>query len=171
MLTLCSSQPVHTFLLRHVYAQSITSGASKKAAMFFTFLLSSLLHELVMAIVSGKIRGYLLSFQMAQIPLMMLSQIPIIKQNPTLGNLIFWIGELGFYLRAGLSSADHLAPLDRTGLWLPTTSRALHLLLVPSPSLPRTTTLPLLYPFSSLYSPHAHTSPRPPATAHLFGPT
>jgi sterol O-acyltransferase len=32
--------------------------------MLYTFLLSSLLHELVMAIVSGKIRGYLFALQM-----------------------------------------------------------------------------------------------------------
>ena len=57
-------QPVHSFLLRHVYAHSITAGASKKVAMLYTFLLSSLLHELVMAIVSGKIRGYLFALQM-----------------------------------------------------------------------------------------------------------
>lgn len=55
---------MHSFLLRHVYAHSITAGASKKVAMLYTFLLSSLLHELVMAIVSGKIRGYLFALQM-----------------------------------------------------------------------------------------------------------
>lgn len=43
--------------------------------MFVTFLLSSLLHELVMAIVSGKLRGYLFAMQMAQIPLMALGQV------------------------------------------------------------------------------------------------
>jgi sterol O-acyltransferase len=43
--------------------------------MFVTFLLSSLLHELVMAIVSGKIRGYLFAMQMAQIPLIALGQV------------------------------------------------------------------------------------------------
>ena len=88
------NKPVHNFLLRHVYASSISVGASKSAAMFVTFLLSSLLHELVMAIVSGKIRGYLFMMQMAQMPLILLGQIPFIKQNEGLGNLIFWIGLL-----------------------------------------------------------------------------
>lgn len=60
--------------------------------MFVTFLLSSLLHELVMAIVSGKIRGYLFAMQMAQIPLMALAQVPLVKRNETLGNFIFWTG-------------------------------------------------------------------------------
>ncbi|MCO5572048.1 hypothetical protein L7F22_025799 [Adiantum nelumboides] len=80
------NRPVHTFLLR------ITVGASKTGAMFVTFLLSSLLHELVMAIVSGKIRGYLFAMQMAQIPLMALAQVPLVKRNETLGNFIFWTG-------------------------------------------------------------------------------
>lgn len=61
--------------LSHVYASSITAGASRTGAMFVTFLLSSLLHELVMAIVSGKIRGYLFAMQMAQIPLIALGQV------------------------------------------------------------------------------------------------
>lgn len=84
---------MHSFLLKHVYASSITSwGFSKTSAMFVTFLLSSFLHELVMAIVSGKIRGYLFAAQMAQLPLILVSRIPLIRDNETLGNLIFWIG-------------------------------------------------------------------------------
>ncbi|KAK0548122.1 Sterol O-acyltransferase 2 (Sterol-ester synthase 2) [Tilletia horrida] len=86
------NKPVHSFLLRHVYASSITAGMPKQHAMFFTFLLSSLLHELVMAVVSGKIRGYLFAMQMAQLPLIVIGQIPVIKNNEVLGNLIFWIG-------------------------------------------------------------------------------
>ncbi|CAO1631338.1 unnamed protein product [Sympodiomycopsis kandeliae] len=87
------NKPVHSFLLKHVYASSISSfGFSKTSAMLATFLLSSFLHELVMAIVSGKIRGYLFAAQMAQLPLILVSKIPFIKNNETLGNLIFWIG-------------------------------------------------------------------------------
>ena len=48
---------MHTFLLRHVYASSMTSyKLSKQSAMFITFLLSAAVHELVMAIVTKKIR-------------------------------------------------------------------------------------------------------------------
>lgn len=87
------NKPVHSFLLKHVYASSIASwGFSKGAAMFVTFLLSAFLHEVVMAIVSGKIRGYLFGAQMAQMPLILLSRVPFIRNNETLGNLIFWAG-------------------------------------------------------------------------------
>lgn len=76
------NKPVHSFLLKHVYASSISSlGFSKTSAMLVTFLLSSFLHELVMAIVSGKIRGYLFAAQMAQLPLIVVSKIPFIKNN------------------------------------------------------------------------------------------
>ncbi|EST07172.1 Membrane bound O-acyl transferase, MBOAT [Kalmanozyma brasiliensis GHG001] len=87
------NKPVHSFLLRHVYASTIAAwGLNKSMAMFLTFLLSSLVHELVMAIVSGKIRFYLFAAQMVQLPMIFLSQVPFIKRNETLGNMIFWIG-------------------------------------------------------------------------------
>ena len=83
------NKPVHSFLLKHVYASSIAGwGISRKLAMFLTFLLSSLLHELVMAIVSGKVRGYLFLMQMAQLPLIVLGQVsrtPKEKENPRKG--------------------------------------------------------------------------------------
>ena len=51
------NKPVHTFLLRHVYASSISAyRLSKKSAMTFTFILSAAVHELVMAVVTKKIR-------------------------------------------------------------------------------------------------------------------
>ena len=87
------NKPVHHFLLQHVYVDSIYSlGLSKHTALFFTFFFSSLLHELVMAIATGKLRGYLFMMQMSQLPLMMLAQLPVIRQNEALANLIFWIG-------------------------------------------------------------------------------
>ena len=60
------NKPVHTFLLRHVYASSISTGrVSRGSAMFLTFLLSAAVHELVMAIVTKKIRFYLFAMQVS----------------------------------------------------------------------------------------------------------
>jgi hypothetical protein len=51
------NKPVHAFLLRHVYASSISSyKLSRTSAMFVTFLISALAHELVMAVVTQKFR-------------------------------------------------------------------------------------------------------------------
>lgn len=71
-------KPVHHFLLQHVYVSLIfKAGMSKNMASILTFLLSSILHELVMIIVSGKIRGYLFMMQMSQYPLIMIGRVCI----------------------------------------------------------------------------------------------
>ncbi|BGP39994.1 Sterol O-acyltransferase 2 (Sterol-ester synthase 2) [Rhodotorula kratochvilovae] len=96
------NRPVHTFLLRHVYATTIaTYRLSKFSAAFVTFLLSALVHELVMVVVTHKLRMYLFVLQMAQLPLIMIGRAPIFKRHPALGNLFFWLGLLsGFPLLA-----------------------------------------------------------------------
>jgi sterol O-acyltransferase len=87
------NKPVHAFLLQHVYASTISYWkVSRFTAMFLTFLLSACVHELVMIIVTKKFRMYLFWMQLIQLPLIALSKIPIIKQNKTLGNIVFWIG-------------------------------------------------------------------------------
>ncbi|EJF64108.1 MBOAT-domain-containing protein [Dichomitus squalens] len=87
------NKPVHTFLLRHVYASTMSSyKLSRQSAMFLTFLLSAAAHELVMAVVTKKIRFYLFVLQIAQIPLIAIGRIPAIRRNKLLGNLVFWLG-------------------------------------------------------------------------------
>ncbi|KAK4689379.1 sterol O-acyltransferase, partial [Tremellales sp. Uapishka_1] len=87
------NKPVHTFLLRHVYASTMSGlQLSRASATFITFLLSALCHELVMAVVTKKIRPYLFLMQMAQLPMILVGRLPIIKRNKTVGNIVFWIG-------------------------------------------------------------------------------
>ncbi|KAJ3511114.1 hypothetical protein NLJ89_g4281 [Agrocybe chaxingu] len=87
------NRPVHAFLLRHVYAATILSyRLSKTSAMFVTFLLSACAHELVMVVVTQKLRMYLFTLQIIQIPLIMLGRLPAIKRNKLLGNVVFWLG-------------------------------------------------------------------------------
>ncbi|GAN09547.1 MBOAT-domain-containing protein [Mucor ambiguus] len=87
------NKPVHHWLLRHVYAISMDDyKISKKSASFVTFLFSSCLHELVMVMLTRKLRMYLFFLQMSQVPLITLGRQPFIKNNPTLGNVIFWVG-------------------------------------------------------------------------------
>ncbi|GAA6015089.1 hypothetical protein JCM11491_001656 [Sporobolomyces phaffii] len=94
--------PVHTFLLRHVYASTMTTYKfSKFQAAFVTFFLSACVHELVMAVVTKKIRMYLFVMQMAQLPLIIIGRIRLFRDYPALGNLFFWLGLLsGFPLLA-----------------------------------------------------------------------
>jgi sterol O-acyltransferase len=87
------NKPVHTFLLRHVYSSTIkTYKISRTSAMFITFLLSAAAHEMVMVVVTQKIRLYLFWLQLVQIPLIVLSRLPAIKSRKRLGNVIFWLG-------------------------------------------------------------------------------
>ncbi|KAK9387041.1 MBOAT, membrane-bound O-acyltransferase family-domain-containing protein [Lipomyces mesembrius] len=85
--------PVHLFLLRHVYHGSISAfQVSKGAATVITFLLSSVIHELVMFVIFKKLRGYLLVLQMCQLPLVQLSKTKFLRGNKAFGNIMFWIG-------------------------------------------------------------------------------
>ncbi|OJD32488.1 mboat family protein [Diplodia corticola] len=87
------NRPVHNFLLRHVYHSSISSWhLSKGSATFVTFLLSALVHELVMFCLFKKVRGYLFATQLLQIPLVSLSRTRLLKGRTVLGNVVFWIG-------------------------------------------------------------------------------
>ncbi|KAH8820986.1 MBOAT family protein [Xylogone sp. PMI_703] len=87
------NRPVHNFLLRHVYHSSISAlRVNKYVATLITFFLSACVHELVMWCIFKKLRGYLLFFQMLQLPLVQLSRTRWLKGKATLGNLIFWFG-------------------------------------------------------------------------------
>jgi sterol O-acyltransferase len=87
------NRPVHNFLLRHVYHSSIsTFHLSRNAATFVTFLLSALVHEMCMAIIFKKVRGYLFWAQLAQMPLVAFSRSKYMKDRRVLGNIIFWVG-------------------------------------------------------------------------------
>jgi sterol O-acyltransferase len=103
------NKPVHHFLLRHCYKESIVNlNFSKKDATFLTFLLSSLMHELVFVIVGKKIRFYLFFLQMFQLPLIMLGRMETFKKMPIAGNAFFWLGLcLGPPLLAVCYCRDH----------------------------------------------------------------
>lgn len=87
------NRPVHHFLLRHVYHSSISAlKLSRLQATFITFLLSAVVHELLMFCLFKKVRGYLFVLQLAQIPLAALSRTRLLKGRDTLGNVLFWFG-------------------------------------------------------------------------------
>ncbi|XXH03593.1 fimbrin [Hypoxylon texense] len=87
------NRPVHNFLLRHVYHSSISSmKVNKHTATLITFFLSACVHELVMWCIFKKLRGYLLILQMCQLPLVKLSRTRWLRNQETLGNMLFWAG-------------------------------------------------------------------------------
>ncbi|EPY50082.1 acyl-coA-sterol acyltransferase [Schizosaccharomyces cryophilus OY26] len=84
------NKPVHYFLLRHVYCP-FNNKFSKFTSTTLTFLVSSILHELVMGCITKKIRGYGLFFQMTQIPYMLIQRQKYIRKHRLLGNVSFWV--------------------------------------------------------------------------------
>lgn len=87
------NRPVHFFLLRHVYHSSISAfRLSRMGATFVTFLLSAVVHELLMFCLFKKVRGYLFAMQLAQIPLAAASRMRWFKGRDMLGNVVFWLG-------------------------------------------------------------------------------
>ncbi|SMN18363.1 similar to Saccharomyces cerevisiae YCR048W ARE1 Acyl-CoA:sterol acyltransferase, isozyme of Are2p [Maudiozyma saulgeensis] len=84
--------PVHKFLVRHVYHASMNNWKLNKVqATLFTFILSSIFHELAMIIIWKRIRGYLFIFQMSQLPMAYVTST-ILKDKPVFNNVLFWCG-------------------------------------------------------------------------------
>jgi hypothetical protein len=88
--------PVHKFLQNYVYRHCLTEYRfSKEAARLFTFLISSVFHELVMFVLMGPSKycfAFLFVFQMMQIPLISLVVgSGWAKKNKSLANWVFWI--------------------------------------------------------------------------------
>ncbi|KAI5284711.1 hypothetical protein KEM54_001126, partial [Ascosphaera aggregata] len=81
--------PVHHFLRRHVYFPAMNRFSSS-TAIALTFFLSSVFHELVMANMSKKIRGYGFVMQMSQVPLSFIQKHHWVRQQKRLNNVFFW---------------------------------------------------------------------------------
>ncbi|ODV80192.1 MBOAT-domain-containing protein [Suhomyces tanzawaensis NRRL Y-17324] len=85
--------PVYKFLLRHVYHSSISAlHLHRGLAAVVTFMISSIVHELVMYVIFGNFRGYLLFLQMSQVPMIMLARTKLLRNRKILGNVICWFG-------------------------------------------------------------------------------
>ncbi|KAL2821103.1 MBOAT, membrane-bound O-acyltransferase family-domain-containing protein [Aspergillus granulosus] len=82
--------PVHHFLRRHVYYSSL-SHFSQPVAMFITFLVSSIFHELVMSCITKKLRGYGFLAMMLQLPIIAIQKSKYFRDRRTLNNVFFWL--------------------------------------------------------------------------------
>jgi sterol O-acyltransferase len=81
--------PVHHFLRRHVYSAS-APFIGKSGATLITFLISAVGHEIVMACITKKIRGYGFAAQMSQLPIVMFQRLEWVKRSWALNNASFW---------------------------------------------------------------------------------
>ncbi|KAH7198537.1 MBOAT, membrane-bound O-acyltransferase family-domain-containing protein [Fusarium flagelliforme] len=81
--------PVYSFLRRHVYSAS-RARIGRGAATALTFLISAFGHEIVMACITKKLRGYGFVCQMLQLPIVMLQRTRWVRGKETLNNVCFW---------------------------------------------------------------------------------
>ncbi|KAK8148204.1 hypothetical protein G3M48_000199 [Beauveria asiatica] len=81
--------PVHAFLRRHVYSAS-RPLAGRGGATAITFFISAMGHEIVMACITKKLRGYGFVCQMLQLPIVMLQRTKWVRGKRTLNNVCFW---------------------------------------------------------------------------------
>lgn len=81
--------PVYNFLRRHVYSAS-RPHVGKANATVITFLISAVGHEIVMACITKKLRGYGFICQMLQLPIVMLQKTELVRGKKTLNNVCFW---------------------------------------------------------------------------------
>ncbi|KAK0392064.1 hypothetical protein NLU13_1562 [Sarocladium strictum] len=82
--------PVYSFLRRHVYSASRPHIGKVKATLI-TFLISAIGHEIVMACITKKLRGYGFICQMLQLPIVMLQRTRWVRNKRTLNNVCFWV--------------------------------------------------------------------------------
>jgi len=84
------NKPVHEFLLRHVLVDAhVHWGLSRKLAGVVTFLVSIVLHEILVTAVLSRFTPYLAFFSLFQIPFLSVMRSPIFK-GQWFGNVTFW---------------------------------------------------------------------------------
>ncbi len=81
--------PVYSFLRRHVYSAS-RPRLGRTSATVLTFIISAAGHEVVMACITKKLRGYGFVCQMLQLPIVVLQRTPWVRGKKTLNNVCFW---------------------------------------------------------------------------------
>ncbi|XP_020167276.1 diacylglycerol O-acyltransferase 1-1 isoform X2 [Aegilops tauschii subsp. strangulata] len=85
------NMPVHKWIVRHIYFPCMRSGISKEVAVFVSFFVSAVLHELVVAVPCRILKFWAFLGIMLQIPLITLTSCLKSKFRDTMaGNMIFW---------------------------------------------------------------------------------
>jgi len=85
------NMPVHKWIVRHIYFPCMRSGISKEVAVFISFFVSAVLHELCVAVPCRIVKFWAFLGIMLQIPLIILTSYLKSKFRDTMaGNMIFW---------------------------------------------------------------------------------
>lgn len=83
--------PVHNWILRHVYAPLLRRKISNYVALLFSFLLSAVLHEVLISVPCHTVRLWAFWGMLLQVPMIMLTHlVGRVLKMPVWGNVIFW---------------------------------------------------------------------------------
>jgi diacylglycerol O-acyltransferase len=86
------NQPVHNWLLRHLYRPFRKLNISQQNAAILVFVISGIFHEyLIITPIGIPWNGFVTLGFILQIPLISLTDTKFIKDRPTVGNCMFWI--------------------------------------------------------------------------------
>jgi hypothetical protein len=91
------NRPVHDWLYLHVYRSLMKKGYSKLVAQLFVFLFSAIFHEMLLSITFLRVRAWMFTLMMMQIPLIYFSKVlptgesarPMLRRG---ANFFFWFG-------------------------------------------------------------------------------
>ncbi|KAF2201780.1 hypothetical protein GQ43DRAFT_370599, partial [Delitschia confertaspora ATCC 74209] len=87
------NKPVTNFMRRHVYNPLVSRGVPRSIAQVIVFVISGVLHELLVGVPTHNVIGFAFFGMMAQIPLIVLTdwvqKIKWLRGNMA-GNMIFW---------------------------------------------------------------------------------
>jgi hypothetical protein len=100
------NKPVHEFLLRHVYLETLDIyNISKLNATAFTFFMSAALHECVFILMFRTVKMYFFLLQMVQMVIIFYGRG---LRGTRLGNITFWLGMIvGLPLQAVIYSREY----------------------------------------------------------------
>lgn len=86
------NMPVHFWLVRHVYFPCYRLGMSKTAATFVVFLVSAVLHEVLVSVPFHIVRHWSFLGMLGQLPLVAITKhFDRMRPGSSIGNVIFWI--------------------------------------------------------------------------------
>lgn len=84
--------PVHHWLVKHVFHPAISAGLGKPVAVFLTFFVSAVFHELLVSVPCHTFRLWSFFGMMAQLPLVHITAaIDKRLKGSQLGNMLFWV--------------------------------------------------------------------------------
>ena len=89
--------PVHNWVMRHLYAPAIRSGLSPRTSQFLSFLVSAVMHEMLVAVPLRTLRLYAFWGMVAQVPLIAFTKWTTrALKAPVWSNVTFWLVFLVF---------------------------------------------------------------------------